>query len=204
MGRSGDAAADILFVCHANLCRSPLAERIAGPLLARRGIVVASAGTHAYSGLPMHPDAEAALRERGLTGADFRSRRLRAEHVAAAALILTATREQRAMCVALAPSTIHRTFTIAQFGRIAATIHAAGPLDIADLLRAVPAARAELPAVATDQDDLRDPFGGTPADMRACLVRIATSLRPVLRLISGSPLGEPERSAPQPRQSAPR
>ncbi|MER5705631.1 low molecular weight phosphatase family protein, partial [Micromonospora sp. NPDC002296] len=47
----------ILFVCHANMCRSPMAEYLAGWLLAKLPVEVASAGTAAVDGRPMHPYA---------------------------------------------------------------------------------------------------------------------------------------------------
>src|SRR5260370_26018200 len=54
----------ILFVCTGNMCRSPLAERLAGRWLtgSAAGVGVSSAGTHAGAGAAMHPDSAAALR----------------------------------------------------------------------------------------------------------------------------------------------
>lgn len=61
----------ILFVCHANLCRSPLAEAYFCALLRARSDLsgstsVASAGTHAVSGQPPHPTSVLVAGERGL------------------------------------------------------------------------------------------------------------------------------------------
>ncbi|MGW3812118.1 arsenate reductase/protein-tyrosine-phosphatase family protein, partial [Micromonospora sp. NPDC005113] len=110
----------VLFVCHANLCRSPMAEYLARRLLADRPVTVASAGTDAMDGLAMHPYAMEIAAEAGADPAPFRSRALRAEHLADATLVLTATRRQRSVCTALAPTALHRTFTLRQFGRLAA------------------------------------------------------------------------------------
>lgn len=200
------SAGTVLFVCHANLCRSPVAQHLAEPALRPHGIVAASAGTHAYPGLAVHPDADAALRERGITTAGFRSRRLQAELVAEADLILTATRDQRSSCVALEPGAVRRTFTITQFGRIAAVLaHATPPstMGIAEVLAAVPAVRAELPLTGGDGDDLDDPIGGTPAQMRACVRRIEAALKPLLHLIAGCPPVAPARSVPRLRSPVP-
>ena len=78
----------ILFVCHANLCRSPMAESLTRSALADRlgaaaaRVDVASAGTHAEPGMSMHPYAEHVLRERGAPDPGrFRSRRVTAELV---------------------------------------------------------------------------------------------------------------------------
>lgn len=51
----------VLFVCHANLCRSPLAEGIFADMIARAGVadrfVHDSAGCWADHGLPPHPNS---------------------------------------------------------------------------------------------------------------------------------------------------
>jgi protein-tyrosine phosphatase len=117
---------EVLFVCHANLCRSPMAERIANRAFADRigvrgsGLVVSSAGTHARPGLPMHPGAVEALGERGVYAGRFESRVLTPPMLDGPDLVLTATREQRAACMRMAPAAARRTFTLRQFGRMAA------------------------------------------------------------------------------------
>ncbi|MFC7483831.1 low molecular weight phosphatase family protein [Luedemannella flava] len=99
----------ILFVCHANLCRSPIAERLlrlaigTRPGLAEVGVTAASAGTHARAETAMHPLAAEALWEMGADTGGFATRRVHAGMLARADLVLTAAREQRAACVTLAP-----------------------------------------------------------------------------------------------------
>ena len=57
----------LLVVCQANVCRSPMAERLARHVLAERldparaGFTVLSAGTHARTGSPMHPHVRTVL-----------------------------------------------------------------------------------------------------------------------------------------------
>ena len=76
----------ILFICTGNICRSPLAEGLAGDLMRRSGVadrvIVDSAGTHAWIGEPPDPRACAVaanhgidiqrLRGREVTKDDFR------------------------------------------------------------------------------------------------------------------------------------
>src|SRR4051794_25051071 len=118
----------VLFVCHANICRSPLAERLlrlaleSRPELADAGITAASAGTHARTAESIHPPVADALREMGADATGFASRPVHAGLLDEADLILTAEREQRAFCVTLAPGTLRRTFTLRQFGRLAAVV----------------------------------------------------------------------------------
>ncbi|MBM0233237.1 low molecular weight phosphatase family protein [Micromonospora sp. STR1_7] len=179
----------VLFVCHANLCRSPMAEYLARRLLADQPVTVASAGTDAMDGLTMHPYAMQVAAESGADPADFRSRTLRPEYLAEATLVLTATRRQRSVCTALAPAALHRTFTMLQFGRLTAaaepdTEPADDPLGAA--IAAAARARGRLQPAAPDADDLRDPIGGTAADFRRCAEEIERSLRPLAALIGAA------------------
>jgi protein-tyrosine phosphatase len=59
----------VLFVCYANICRSPLAEGLFRHLTARRGLAgsisIDSAGTHAREGSTPHPSSIDVGREQG-------------------------------------------------------------------------------------------------------------------------------------------
>ncbi|MET8837940.1 low molecular weight phosphatase family protein [Micromonospora sp. NPDC004540] len=185
----------VLFVCHANMCRSPMAEFIARRLLGDLPVTVTSAGTDAVDGAAMHPYAVEVAAGPGADPAAFRTRRLRPVHLTRATLVLTATRRQRSVCTALAPAALPRTFTLRQFARLAAAAatpepaEATGPAvppEDSPLRAAVAAAvrvRGRLQPAAPDADDLRDPIGGRPADFRRCAEEIERSIRPVLALI---------------------
>ncbi len=77
-----DAVFRLLFVCHANECRSPMAERLARRMFADRfgaaaaELHVISAGTHARPGRPMRPEAANVLTYFGADSAGFASRPL--------------------------------------------------------------------------------------------------------------------------------
>ncbi|SCF21642.1 protein-tyrosine phosphatase [Micromonospora viridifaciens] len=176
----------VLFVCHANMCRSPMAEYVARRLLADLPVTVTSAGTDAVDGAPMHPYAAEVAARSGADPAVFRTRRLRPEHLTGAALVLTATRRQRSVCTALAPAALHRTFTLRQFGRLAAAAEPSRRSGRSPLRAAVEAAaraRGRLQPAAPSADDLSDPIGGSPADFRRCAEEIERSIRPALALI---------------------
>ena len=71
----------ILFVCHGNICRSPMAEYLFRDLLQKAGledcITVSSAATSGEElGNPMHPWAVAKLREHGVSPDKRRAVRL--------------------------------------------------------------------------------------------------------------------------------
>jgi protein-tyrosine phosphatase len=158
----------LLFVCHANVCRSPLAERLAREaFVARLGAGTAevfSAGTHAVAGQAMHRHSAEVLRERGIDPDRFTTRLATPGLLAAADLVLTATRSQRAHCVTIAPSALRRTFTMRQFGRLAGAVDPGRlPSAPAPLLR-LPALMNEIVVArsrqqgSTDDDDLKDPL----------------------------------------------
>jgi protein-tyrosine phosphatase len=73
----------ILFVCTANICRSPTAEGVFRKMLATRGAMgrfdVDSAGTHEYYvGKPPYPHAVACAKARGYDLTHLVARRIRA------------------------------------------------------------------------------------------------------------------------------
>jgi protein-tyrosine phosphatase len=129
----------------------------------------------------MHPAAARLLRELGADADGFRSRELTAEVLASADLVLTATREQRAICVSLAPASLRRSFTMRQFGRLSRSL---GPSDADGLMRALTRARSELQPVRPEDDDIPDPVLGTEVTMRECFDLIRGALRPALRLLT--------------------
>jgi low molecular weight protein-tyrosine phosphatase len=187
---------EILFVCHANLCRSPMAERLARRALddafgsIGSSVVVSSAGTHAYGGSPMHPGSAAVLAECGVDAGRFVTRTVDASVLMAADLVLCAERDQRARCVALAPGTMRRAFTLLQFARLAAAVPAATPLTgpVPDRLRAlvdrVVSGRHLVPTGPAQLDDLRDPVDRPIEEFRQCAQEIWQSVSTVVGVIA--------------------
>jgi protein-tyrosine phosphatase len=166
----------VLFVCHANLCRSPMTERLVEVAVARRladavdrpavplgGLRFTSAGTHAIAGDPMHPHSARTLLEYGASTRPFASRVADQTLLAGADLVLTANRQQRAHCVGLAPATVRRTFTLREFARLCGAVDrrelpAGSPATrMRALVRAAAAARAGFQPAAANDDDLADP-----------------------------------------------
>ena len=83
----------IIFVCYANLCRSPLAEGIFKQLLENNeksdSIIVNSAGIHAYEGSPPHSKSIQVAKERGIDISGYGGVQLTKEMAKEADLILT-------------------------------------------------------------------------------------------------------------------
>ncbi|MGN0778768.1 MAG: low molecular weight protein-tyrosine-phosphatase [Aristaeellaceae bacterium] len=68
----------VLFVCHGNICRSPMAEVIFRELLVRRGLtdrftVDSAAVSSEELGNPVYPSAQQELTRRGLPASDHRA-----------------------------------------------------------------------------------------------------------------------------------
>ena len=193
----------VLHVCTANLCRSPIAEH-----LMRRGledrlgphagsVVVASAGTWGHTGAGMHPATRVSLSHFGVDSSTFRTRELLAEQVSAADLVLTATRKHRAAAVVLHPRAAVRTFTLLEFERLCQGVqeHGLPHGGLVERGRAlVAAARAQrgvsAPGVPGD-DDLADPYGRSSAAFTACAHRVRLALHRPLDLLAGT--GRPAR-----------
>ncbi|RQQ47561.1 low molecular weight phosphotyrosine protein phosphatase [Burkholderia stagnalis] len=112
----------ILVVCHANLCRSPLAETLLRHALPR--VQVRSAGTHARIGAHAAPLACDVARARGLDLSAHRARALTLGVCAWADLILVMETTQRRHIEARYPLVRGRVFNFAAPG--------ADPPNIAD------------------------------------------------------------------------
>jgi len=118
----------ILYVCVGNLCRSVFAEKLTlreignQPWSWASRIEVASAGTRAKDGEPMHPITARVLSERGFDETDFAARRITPALLQATDLILTATIEERDDVVERLPRALPRTFTVNEFARLGAYV----------------------------------------------------------------------------------
>lgn len=92
-------AAQVLFVCAANTCRSSFMKVYARSILGK-ALSVSSAGTHASVGQSISAEMDAELAARGLTSRGFVSRPLSATIVGEADLVLTAEDAHRRFVVA--------------------------------------------------------------------------------------------------------
>jgi protein-tyrosine phosphatase len=181
----------VLFVCTANLCRSPLAEGLAGTgPFAHLGWRAGSAGSRARPGLPVHPLAAAALAARGVTLAGFASRPLAHVDVAAADLVLVAAPEHRRAVLGAAPGAGGRTFLLRQFARLAGVVPPApAGRGVAELVEAVRAARQQVTPWDAERDVLADPIGGDAATFELTAALVADDLAAIARAALAAPVG---------------
>jgi protein-tyrosine-phosphatase len=186
--------AQILVVCTANVCRSPIGEAILKTAVGSlpTAVVVRSAGLLSHD-LPVDPLAVEVMRERGLDIAGHTPRQLTADLIESegADLVLCMTREHVRGVVGLVPSAFGRTFTVKELARRLATY----PGD--DItLAALHQGRSAGSLMGDDVlDDVADPYQLGLAEHRACVEEIAASLRsvvadlPLLLPPSGSTIG---------------
>ncbi len=167
----------LLVVCTANVCRSPVAERLLARHLADRGVdaEVRSAGVDGGR-LAVHEDTVVAAQTLDLDLSDHESRLLLPDMIATegADLVIAMTREHLREVVAMEPGAWPRAFTLKELARQAPTL----PLDEPVEERIAPAAKdraaTELMSPSPD-DDLADPYGG-PARAHLEMVREVDAL----------------------------
>jgi sulfate adenylyltransferase len=173
----------ILYICTANICRSPFMELLSHHLVGPDAAVTfASAGTQAVTGTWMSPNMEATLRARKVEGGgtSFRSRPFTKDLVKDADLVLTAEAAHRRLIIDGDPDAFAKVLTLGQF---AEAVRVADPaLGRRDLLEAV-GARPGDPDPALD---VPDPYGQGPEAAEACAASIEALLRVVLPALTGS------------------
>lgn len=193
----------ILVVCTANVCRSPLGERVIAARLADAAhdglieehlVVVRSAGVDAEPGDPMCPQSAAVVH---MAPQEHRAQRLEPAMLEDANLILTADRSHRGECARMLPSCRPRLFTIVQAAALAevvATALEAGELPdgapplphgadqrLSWLVGELDAARGSMAGMPEGYEDIEDDHGAhdhaaTLVQVREAAERLATAI----------------------------
>jgi len=166
----------VLFVCTANICRSPSAEALAraeGPA----DVEFSSAGTHARDGEPISPEMVAALPE-GLDTSAFRSRRLTTDLLEDADLVVTMEAAHRTFVLDDHPAMFRKVLTL---GQLARAVEQAPPgLDRDALLAHLGTTRRNAdPAL-----DVPDPYRRGAEAASGCVARLVELLHVVLPALS--------------------
>jgi sulfate adenylyltransferase len=152
----------VLFVCTANVSRSPYLELVARARAGDGGPGFSSAGVYARNDTLIDPAMAVELTERGIASDDFRSRRLTGAMVDEADLVLTAEASHRAAILDEHPIATRKVLTIGQADR------ALDRLDSGVALDDLPAALVAVRGGATADLDIVDPYRRGPEAARAC------------------------------------
>lgn len=161
---------DVLVLCTANVCRSPMAQGFLAAELASRGVegTVRSAGTSLGPERPP-ADAVAAMAAWGVDTSGHRPRALGDELLVGVDLVLGMTRAHVREAVARAPAVFPKAFTLKELARRAAVV-GVRPVDepfAAWLARAGKGRDRATLMGRSAADDVADPIGGPPAAYRA-------------------------------------
>lgn len=211
LGRAGRtptiARIEVLLLCTANQCRSPMAQALLRHHLSTAGadVQVSSAGLMA-GGRPATSHGQAAMAERGLDLSGHVSRQLDRQLVAGADLVIGMAREHIREVAVLDPAALQRSFTLKELVRAATAV---GPRrageQLASWLQRVGAGRrrdALLGAGHDDAYDVEDPVGrgredydATARELDSLLERlVALAWPPGVGAGTGEPAGAGQRA----------
>jgi protein-tyrosine phosphatase len=197
-------AIDVLTVCTANMCRSPLLEVLLGSALRARGVDahVHSAGTMA-DGRGAVPEMVDLAAERGLDLTSHLGRRLDPDLVRGADVVLPLAREHLREVVVTSPEAFGRTFTPKELVRRAAGVGGRRPGEPLEafLARAHEGRTAQQLLRSDPADDVADPIGGprsgyerTASELDGLAAALAVLLAPLPAPDTASPAPRPDRS----------
>ena len=179
----------VLFVCTANICRSPYLQLAATARAGDAAVEFTSAGTHGLTDQPMNPPMVDALLRRNPEAAAgveaFRSRPLTRAMVEEADLVVTAEATHRTYVLDEVPAAFRKTFTLGQLAEAVQRLDAeAAGLDRDALLRLL----GERRGTAAPALDVVDPYGRGAEAAEACATVIDAHLDVVVpRLTQTAP-----------------
>ena len=178
---NGELPLSVLFVCTANICRSPFMEitarHLAGP---DAPVEFSSAGTHGFREYPMDSVMAGALAERGLDADSFLSRPLTAALIEDADLVITAESSHRSFILDDHAAAFRKVYTLGQVAEVVR--HAPQGLGGRDLLIAL----GERRGAGEPRLDVRDPYGRGAKAAEAAAQQIDELLRVVVPALAGS------------------
>ena len=152
MAPDDDEQLHVLFVCTANICRSPYMELLARDRAGDGPVRFSSAGVSAWDDTLIDPAMAVELSSRGIESDEFRSRRVDAGILARADLVLTAEAAHRVRILDEHPGATRKVLTFGQADQALTRIDPG--VAPADLPAALVAARGGAPVSL----DIADPY----------------------------------------------
>ena len=206
--RRADGPFEVLIVCTANQCRSPMAEFLLKEALAALDVTwtVRSAGSQAVPGAAVHPLIVQVLAERDLKIPQHPARPLVMSEVHSADLVLTATVAHRQAVVAANVGALNKTFTLRQFARLCSVVELETTVRETlgyDLLTGARIARSRFQPPKPGEDDIVDPMGGKIRQFRLCRDRIMAAIDDIKRPLAEAPASATSAAVPaEPRPAS--
>lgn len=184
---------EVLIVCTANRCRSPMAERLLQRTTAEQALAVAvtSAGL-LQAERPADPRAVKIMTGLGLDLLSHRSRAVTPEMLRSADLVLTMERRHVRVTAERAPDTWARTFTVREFVRRSAERGGRRPDEAWERWVARVHAGRRPPDLlrGSGDSDVRDPIGGSDRAFRQCARELSSLMDQLARLVFPRSPGE--------------
>jgi sulfate adenylyltransferase len=172
----------VLFVCTANICRSPYLELRARQLFGPDGgVEVSSAGTDGFDAAPVSDTMDAEFARWGTEVDEFRSRPATGELIDAADVVLTAEAAHRTRLLEERPAAFRKIFTLGQF------VASADAADPALHGRALLEALASRRVPASPDHDVADPYRRGPEAARRAGVTMERMLEVVVERLRDRP-----------------
>ena len=156
---------EVLLLCTANICRSPIAEALLARRLAGLGSPVSvRSGGMLGDGAPPHPEVITVMAAYGLDIAGHRSRRVTPDDLETADLTIAMAREHLRHAVVAVPTAWPRAFTLRELVRRGGMIgQRTSRESLAEWLDRVHEGRQRTALLGDcPDDDIVDPTGGPP------------------------------------------
>ncbi|WP_323791927.1 adenylyl-sulfate kinase [Nocardioides sp.] len=185
------APLNVLFVCTANICRSPYMELSARALVAETGgsLELSSAGTRGFVDRQMDDVMSSTLADaRGVQATDFLSRPLTRDLVADADLVITAEASHRSFILDDDPGSFRKVFTLGQLAEAVGELESGLSRD--DLLQAL----GERRGTASADLDVADPYRRGRQAAQRCAEHIDSLLRVVVPVLTATEGVQPWKS----------
>ncbi len=191
---------DVLLLCTANQCRSPMAEVLLRHRLEQVGetVTVSSAGLY-EGGRPATAHGVATMAQRGLDLGSHRSRQVSPALLQAADLVIGMSREHVREVGVIEPSAAERSFTLKELVRLGElTGERTSDEPLADWLRRVISARRREDLLGVghyDAYDIADPIGRDRPEYEATADELDRLLERLVAVVWSATPHEQERSA---------
>ena len=172
----------VLFVCTANICRSPYLELRARQLLGSgSGVEVSSAGTRGFDDSEVSDTMDAEFARWGTETTAFRSRPATAALIDEADLVLTAEATHRTQLLELEPAAFRKILTLGQF------VESARAADPSLRGRALLEALERRRVPASPAHDIADPYRRGPEAARKAAATMEEMLEVVVERLAAPP-----------------